>query len=284
MCGSLRTYQEVIFREEPMLDASHIGCQTYTWEMHGDNWSGTPDDILDAMATTGYAGVEFADAMIGDYFDHPDRFAEAMKQRGLECAAFAYARNGFTDPRSHDEDLAGAEKALNFCHELGVPLCLGGAAWESRDEARFAQAMRFYNAVAERGAALGVLVCAHPHSHAGSLLESAEEYDQFLSQTEDSGLMSNPDAGHIVRGGQDLMDCMRQHRARIRHVHIKDADSAGNWQPLGDGVIDWRAFFDFLRQTAYEGWIVAEEESSLALQDTTAAIRKNREYLQTLGF
>lgn len=96
--------------------------------------------------------------------------------------------------------------------------------------------------------------------------------------------MFNPDAGHIVRGGQDVMDCLRRHRDRIRHVHIKDVDSEGQWQPLGDGVIDWQAFFDFLRETSYDGWIVAEEESSLALKDPTEAIRKNREYLRTVGF
>ena len=49
-------------------------------------------------------------------------------------------------------------------------------------------------------------------------------------------------------------------------------------------MIDWQAFFDFLRETSYDGWIVAEEESSLALKDPTEAIRKNREYLRTVGF
>ena len=267
-----------------MLDASKIGCQTYTWEMHGDNWPGTPDDILDTMSKTGYIGVEFANVMLGDYLNEAERFADALKQRGLECAAFAYAIDGFTNPESFDSDLAGAVQSLEFCKKLGVPLCLGGAASESRDEAKFAQAMRFYNAVAERGKSLDVLVCAHPHSHHGSLIESTEEYDRFLSETADSGLMFNPDAGHIVRGGQNLMDCMRRHRDRILHVHIKDVDGEGQWQPLGEGIIDWQEFFDFLRETSYDGWIVAEEESSLALKDPTVAIQKNREYLRTIGF
>ena len=123
----------------------------------------------------------------------------------------------------------------------------------------------------------------HPHSHYGSLLESAEEYDALLEATADVGLMFNPDAGHIVRGGQDIMACFRRHRSRIAHVHIKDVDAEGNWQPLGAGIIPWRDLLDFLQETGYAGWIVAEEESAAAHLDPVAAIRGNRAYLRSLG-
>jgi len=32
-----------------------LGCQTFTWEMLGDRWRGTTDDILDAIAGAGVA-------------------------------------------------------------------------------------------------------------------------------------------------------------------------------------------------------------------------------------
>jgi len=79
------------------------------------------------------------------------------------------------------------------------------------------------------------------------------------------------------------MACLRRHRSRIAHVHIKDADAAGNWQPLGGGRIDWRELLDFLRETGYTGWIVAEEESDAAFVDQAAAIQGNRAYLKSLG-
>ena len=218
-----------------------IGCQTYTWEMLGASWQGSPDDILDAVSGAGYDGIEFSNAMIGDYEHAPDRLTAALAERGLKLAAFAYATTGFTDESRHEADLAGAERALAFCRAMGVPLSLGGAAAASREDygRHMAQAIRFYRAVAARGATLGVTVCVHPHSHHGSLLESAAEYDALLDATADVGLMFNPDAGHVVRGGQDLMACLRRHRSRIAHVHIKDVDGAGNWQPLGRGGIPW---------------------------------------------
>ena len=265
--------------------SGRIGCQTYTWEMLGPRWQGAPDDILDLVAGAGYDGVEFSNAMIGGYLGSPGRFAAALAQRGLALAAFAYAAAGFTDPERYDADLVGAEEALAFARAMGVPLCLAGPASPSgQDYDRcFAQAIRFYRAVAERGAAAAVTVCVHPHSHYGSLVESAAEYDALLAATEDAGLMFNPDAGHIVRGGQDLMACLRRHRSRIAHVHIKDVDAKGNWQRLGGGRIPWREALDFLRDTGYAGWIVAEEESDAAFADQAAAILRNRIYLRSLG-
>ena len=42
-----------------------VGCQTYTWEMLGDRWTGSADDLLAAIAGGGYAGIEITDNMIG---------------------------------------------------------------------------------------------------------------------------------------------------------------------------------------------------------------------------
>ena len=267
--------------------ALRVGCQTYSWEMHGAAWTGTPDDILQAIADAGYAGVEFAASMIGPYYDRPQAFAEALAARGLELAAFAYASpHGFTDPAHREDELAGAERALHFVARFPQPLlALGGAASPTRDDcdAKLAQAIDFYREVARRGSDLGVDVLVHPHSHHGSLLESAEEYARLLDATADSGLGFNPDSGHIVRGGQDLLTCVQAHASRIRHVHVKDVRPDGEWAPLGGGVCDLPALFSFLRSLDYDGWIVAEEESQLAWRDPSEAIRVNRAYLRSIG-
>lgn len=269
-----------------MIRRLRIGCQTYTWEMLGADWTGTPDDIIGAVGSAGYDGVEFANAMIGGYLNAPDRFAAALERSGIACAVFAYATTGFTDAKRFEADLAGAQEALAFCDALNVPLMLGGAAAPTREtyDADLTQAIRFYRAVAELGHERDVVVGVHPHSHHGSLLESSEEYDRLLAETAESGLAFNPDVGHVVRGGQDVMNCLRRHRDRIEHVHVKDVDAEGNWQPLGQGIIDWKAVFGFLRETDYDGWIVAEEESSFAFQDQQGAIRANREVLRALEY
>ena len=211
----------------------------------------------------------------------------ALAERGLEFAAFAYAsEHGFTDPAHLDEEMAGAQKALRFAAEFPKPLlALGGAASPSRDDydAKIERAIGFYNEVARRGSGLGVDVLVHPHSHHGSLLESAEEYARLLDATAESGLGWNPDTGHIVRGGQDLLTCLRAHLDRIRHVHVKDVKADGSWAPLGEGLCDCPAMFELLSEVGYEGWVVAEEESDLAWDDPSHAIEVNRGYLRSLG-
>jgi sugar phosphate isomerase/epimerase len=255
--------------------------------MHGEAWKGTPDDILDAVGAAGYAGVEFAASMIGDYYDRPAAFAEALAARGLELAAFAYASpHGFTDPAHAEAELSGAERALRFAAAFPCRrLALGGAASPTREgyDAKLGRACAFYSEVARRGADLGVDVLVHPHSHHGSLLESAEEYARLLEATAESGLGFNPDSGHIVRGGQDLLTCLRAHAGRIRHVHLKDVTPTGEWAPLGQGVCDFSGLLALLGSLGYDGWVVAEEESALAWQDPSNAIRVNRDYLRILG-
>ncbi len=263
-----------------------IGCQTYTWEMLGQKWRGSPDDILDAMAAAGFGGVEFSNNTIGSYADRPEAFQKALEERGLACAAFAYATTGFTDPAREPDDLAGADQALRIAAHFSVPLCLGGPSSESHDdyEAKFSQACRFYAEVARRAREHGVTVAVHPHSHHTSLVLRPEEYDRLLSATEAAGIIFNPDTGHMLRGGHDLLATLRKYRSRIVHVHIKDVDAAGHWQPLGKGTNDLGSLLRWLAESGYQGWVVAEEESDAVWRDAARAIADDRAYLRTLGF
>ena len=265
-----------------------VGCQTYTWEMLGDKWTGKVDDILDLVAAAGYEGIEITNSMIREYAGRPADFAEAIKKRGLKLAAFAYASpTGFTDPAARPAELKGADEALRFVGAFpGVVLSLGGASTPERTdvEGKIGVAAEFYNEVGRRGKKAGIPVAFHPHSHHGSIFESRQEYDRIMTLTDSDTVEWNPDTGHIVRGGQDLLDTFRRYGTRINHVHLKDADPRNHWQPLGKGVCDIPAVLKFLEdEIGYEGWIVGEEESAEAHKDQNAAIRWNRQYLKSLG-
>jgi sugar phosphate isomerase/epimerase len=265
-----------------------VGCQTYTWEMLGDAWRGSVDDMLNAVADAGYEGIEITNTMIGEYADRPRDFATALKARGLKLAAFAYAvPTGFTNSAARTDEIKGAERALRFVEAFpGAMLALGGASSPERTDVdrKIGVAAEFYNEVGRRGRSAGVEVVFHPHSHHGSLLESRAEYDRLMALTDPQNVNWNPDTGHIVRGGQDLLDTLRTFGERIRHVHLKDADARNNWQPLGKGVCDVPAALALLEnELGYSGWIVAEEESADARRDQIGAIVGNREYLRSIG-
>ena len=199
--------------------------------------------------------------------------------------AFAYSGTGFTDPGAYDEDLAGAVKALDFVAQFSAILSIAGPSSLSDGdfEKKLAQACRFDNEIARRGRDRGVTVAVHPHSHHSSIVMNGEQYDRLLSATEVSGLMFTPDTGDIIRGGQDPLECFRRHRARIVHVHCKDVDADGKWQPMGKGICDFPGLFRFLEQTGYDGWVISEEESEAVLQDLAGAISRNRAYFRSQG-
>jgi sugar phosphate isomerase/epimerase len=268
-----------------------VACQTYTWEMLGDGWQGRVTELLDWISDAGYAGIEITNTMIGEFADQPTAFAEALDKRGLKLAAFAYATGGFSDRDRYDDDLAGAQKVLDFLAHFDQPrLGLGGAAHASKgfsaseQKQNLDQAIRFYNEVGRHAFKRGISVNVHPHSHHGSLLESPASYAYLMARLDPELVSLGPDTGHIVRGGQELLPCLQTYIERISHLHLKDVTGSGEWVPLGEGVCDFPAVMALLESVNYTGWIVAEEESAAAARDGQAAIQRNRAYLKKIGY
>src|SRR5213076_2746862 len=92
-----------------------VGCQTFTWEMLGDRFTGGPDDLLKAIADGGYSGIEITDTMIGRYADRPSEFAAALKSSGLTLVSFAFGSDsGFTLKEEIGADLEAAKRWIDF--------------------------------------------------------------------------------------------------------------------------------------------------------------------------
>ena len=113
------------------------------------------------------------------------------------------------------------------------------------------------------------------------------------------------DTGHFRFGGADPAQRIRDYRAVIRHVHIKDCYTKiiadvkaegkglhealfrGVFTELGNGDSDIGAVVDALREVGYEGWLVVEQDQFLRANVTREALvagqRRNLEYLRNLG-
>jgi len=264
-----------------------FGCQTYTWEMLGPAWQGDADELLAAIAGAGYRGIEITDRMIGAYAGRSAAFGEALQRHGLDIVAFALGSGGgFSEAGHVARDLAAIDAALAFLAPFpGAVLSLGSATQLSPGNRRgkLATAAQIYNEAGKRGAAIGVAVALHPSSHHGTLLFSRSDYDEMFALLDPALVGWVPDTGHILRGGQDLLDTLTAYRERIRYLHLKDVDAAGTWRMLGEGACDIRAVVDLVAAApAFNGWVVAEEESDEAALSPAAAVRRNRETLRRL--
>lgn len=120
------------------------------------------------------------------------------------------------------------------------------------------------------------------HHHLGTVVERGEDLDALLHHTgEEVGLTL--DTGHAALGGIDYLRIIREHPARIAHVHCKDVRRAtferlraggssfldgvlgGMFTVPGDGDLDYREVMQALKAIGYDGWIVIEAEQDPAL-------------------
>jgi len=266
----------------------HVGCQTYTWEMLGNKWKGNVEDILKAISDAGYSGIEITNTMIGKYYNSPESFGEVLKKYGLEFPALGFVPlHGFTDSGFKDEEISEAIRGIDFVsHFQGCRLVLAGGSTKARDniENKFETMCTIYNKVAEIALKKDVPVDVHAHSHAGSIIETEEEYDKLMKMTDESLVGWNPDTGHIVRGGVDLLYLLRKHKSRITHLHFKDVSNNGKWKLMGKGICNFNDVLLLLQEIDFNGWIICEEESEDARNDQFGSILKNRKYIASLGF
>ncbi|MGY5810746.1 sugar phosphate isomerase/epimerase family protein [Rhizobium sp. LEGMi198b] len=265
-----------------------VGCQTFTWEMLGEAWTGTPDDLLSAISAGGYAGIEITDTMIGRYGTKPSEFARALRDNGLQLVSFAFgSKSGFTVADAMEKDLATAQRWIDYAAEFpGALISIGSATIVSEGprEDKFAIAAEFYNRAGALGKASGVEVAVHPSSHHNTLLFNRADYDHIFARLDPELVGWVPDTGHILRGHDDILDTMRTYRDRIRYLHLKDVDAQDRWAMLGKGVLDTPAVIDLVSQAPrFNGWLVLEEESEMAAADSAAAIKANRETMRTHG-
>lgn len=78
----------------------------------------------------------------------------------------------------------------------------------------------------------------------------------------------NMDPSHYALYGNDVPWAVRQLGDKIKHVHLKDVVGQPGrpgdtflFPLLGEGIIDWRAFFDALDEIGYEGFCSVEFEA-----------------------
>jgi len=187
--------------------------------------------------------------------------------------------------------------------EVFVAALVADAAWSAPphlDDAAWERAGERLRELADLVAPEGVDLVLHPH--VGTLVETAEQVDRALAHTDVPWCF---DSGHLLIGGVDPAAFVREHAARIGHVHLKDVDArlaadvrggtrslvnatqAGLFRPLGDGDAGIDAVLGLLEQSGYERWLVLEQDIAITGSEPPAGggpvldVRKSIEFLST---
>jgi inosose dehydratase len=190
---------------------------------------------------------------------------------------------GFVPVLIHHDGDAGFRQASAQLAEAGgeifVAAAVQDAEWSTPiplDEDGWKRAGERLQAIAEDVAKDGLTLVLHPH--AGTLLETRRDIELALEHT---GVPWCFDTGHVVIGGLDPAQFVRDHADRIGHVHLKDVDAAlaeevrdkrlplvqavqrGLFKPLGDGDARMSEVIRLLEDTGYERWLVLEQDVAI---------------------
>ena len=245
----------------------------------------TPRDLLAALSSAGYAGVELGAP--GFFGSDTHETGTAFAEFGLACAGAYVPLRPLHGREAMEEDL---ENLRTVCAVLASlpqsgPVIL---AEETEDAIKRhvrrgprhseldltgAQWKVFIDGMAEAArtaSGYGLPVSYHPHT--GTHVEQPHEVDRFL---EGCDIPLTLDTGHAAAGGDDPIDLLRRWGDRVNHVHLKDvnmeavdkasaegsvfsmADAA---VPLGEGDLDLAGFMRALAERDYRGWIVVEQD------------------------
>jgi inosose dehydratase len=234
--------------------------------------NGPMDRAITEIGELGYQGVEMFDGNVADFAERPGHLRALLERAGVELVSVYTGGNYIYDEILPDE-LHRATRAAELARQFGAShLVVGGGAQRAsgrRDEdyRRLAGALDSITDIAE---AHGLTACYHPHL--STIVESPDDLDRLLPHTR---IGFCPDTAHLVAGGGDPAQLIRQYADRVHHVHLKDVRvDPFEFLPLGRGQVDFTDVLAALRECGYDGWLMVELDSYAGDPREAAAMSK----------
>lgn len=292
-----------------------IGNAPCSWgvEFANDPRNPTWQHVLKECAEAGYKGIELGP--VGFMPEDPAVLGEGLEENGLELIGGVVFRP-YHDPAAWDD-------VLDATHRTGRALRAHGAKQmvlidsisprRAPTAGRASEAeqmdMAEWNAYRDRiaeSARIGTEeygLTVSIHAHAAGFMDFEPELERLLDEVDGEILKICFDTGHHSYAGFDPVAFMKKHVDRISYMHFKDIDPGvkarvienrtgfydacgqGIFCNLGEGDVDFPAVRQVLLDAGFQGWCTVEQDCDPTLDpDTLGDARKNREYLESIGF
>jgi sugar phosphate isomerase/epimerase len=112
-------------------------------------------------------------------------------------------------------------------------------------------------------------------------------YDILTAETDPALVHLEVDLFWAFRGAHDPVDLIRQHRGRIRQVHVKDLDTAASFADPGAGLIDFARIFQHAAEAGLVEYIVERDDAGSPPRspaDALVTAEVGYDYLANLRF
>ena len=265
----------------------------------------TFEQCVSEMALAGFTGCEVG----GKYPKDTAVLKKALDLRGMSIASAWFSSFLLTQPYEQVEKdfIAHCE----FLHAMGAKFCnvaeQGNSIQGKFDKAVFAdkpynteeqwklltEGLNKLGAVAKK---IGLTMTYHHHMGTG--VQTAEEIDRLMAETDPELVWLLYDTGHLVCSGEDYLAILKKYLPRIRHIHLKDVRMeirnkvkaenmsfldgvrAGMFTVPGDGDVDFEPIFDIVNASNYDGWYIVEAEQDPAKANPLEYAIKARKYIR----
>ena len=229
----------------------------------GPSWEQSYEKMLDEMEQAGYTGSE-----LGPYGFFPTDakvLQPQLEKRNLKLLA-SFVPVKMTDPNA-GKAVIERNAYSGRVYDKGCPT-LTAEQWKHIGK---------ITADAEKVAnEFGLDLVFHPH--VATYVETPEECELFYDATSHTNVGLCLDTGHCVYGHGDSVKEADKYKDKLRFVHIKDCDQKvlelarqNKWTfeeaiehkvftVIGQGDIDFPAFFRTLVKNGYSGWSVVEQD------------------------
>lgn len=291
-----------------MLDKNKVklGIAPIAWtndDMPDLGAENTFEQCVSEMALAGFTGCE-----VGNKYPRDTAvLKKALELRGMQiCNAWF---SSFLTTKPYEEVEKNFIEHITFLKEMGakvVGMSEQGHSIQGTDkpifEAKYVMNDEEWdtlctgiNKLGKVAKDMGIKLCFHHHM--GTVVQTEEEIDRLMANTDPElfGLLF--DCGHLAYCGEDYMSVLNKYADRIRHVHLKDIRPEkveqvkrehlsflqgvrlGTFTVPGDGVIDFKPIFDVLEKTGYEGYVLVEAEQDPAIANPLEYAIKARKYI-----
>jgi inosose dehydratase len=284
----------------------------------GPSWEQSYEKMLDEMLEAGYTGTELGP--YGFFPTDPQVLQPQLEKRKLKLLA-SFVPVKMTDPAAGEAAIERIRKVGRLLATLKAPFLVMA---DDQSPERNAYAGRAYDpgcptltagqwkhvgnivAAAEKVAnEFGLDLVFHPH--VATYVETPEECQRFYDATSHTNVGLCLDTGHCVYGYGDSVKEAEKYKNKLRFVHIKDCntkvleEARGNkWNfeeaiehkvftIIGQGDIDFPAFFQTLIRNGYSGWSVVEQDVKFGAteispkESVAASLRYLKSVMSQLG-
>ncbi len=249
-----------------------LGIQLFTLrELAAKDLDGT----LGAIAGAGYREVELLE-FTRNYGHEPADVRAMLDAHGLRAPSTHVSAGHIA------AGLEGhIERAKIMGHEYLVVASFAADESETLDD--YKAWADVFNRAGETLRRHGLWLSFHNHADDFRPMAGQVPYDVFVERTDPALVRHEFDVGNLVASGRDPMAYLRRFGSRYRLFHVKDPVAPGSADDtvVGQGIMDWKAFFAAVGGIEDRHFYVEQEHLG---PDPMSDIRRSREFLQQLEF